>query len=92
MTGGGGSLDVDGIAELMEFYARAGIDGILALGTTGEGILLSLDERSEHIFDARAAIHIECVELNGKLFLLRLCSWYAAVVPRGRRDCCSLLC
>ncbi len=45
MTGGGGSLDVDGIAKLMEFYARAGIDGILALGTTGEGILLTLDER-----------------------------------------------
>lgn len=45
MTGGGGSLDDDAIAGLMDFYARAGLDGILALGTTGEGILLSVEER-----------------------------------------------
>jgi dihydrodipicolinate synthase/N-acetylneuraminate lyase len=51
MTGGGGSLDDDGIAEVMDFYARAGLDGILALGTTGEGILLSVEER-RHAADA----------------------------------------
>jgi dihydrodipicolinate synthase/N-acetylneuraminate lyase len=51
MTGGGGSLDDDAIAEVMDFYARAGLDGILALGTTGEGILLSVEER-RHAADA----------------------------------------
>jgi 4-hydroxy-tetrahydrodipicolinate synthase len=40
-----GSLDADGIDALMGFYARAGLDGILAMGTTGEGILFSVDER-----------------------------------------------
>jgi dihydrodipicolinate synthase/N-acetylneuraminate lyase len=29
----------------VEFYVRAGLDGVLALGTTGEGILFSSEER-----------------------------------------------
>ncbi len=50
LTGAGGSIDDDGIAAVVEFYVRAGLDGILALGTTGEGILFSLDER-RHVAD-----------------------------------------
>jgi dihydrodipicolinate synthase/N-acetylneuraminate lyase len=42
---GGGRLDEDGFGPLTEFLAGAGLDGMLALGTTGEGILLSPDER-----------------------------------------------
>jgi dihydrodipicolinate synthase/N-acetylneuraminate lyase len=45
LTGVDGSIDADGIAGLVDFYVRAGLDGILALGTTGEGILFSTDER-----------------------------------------------
>jgi dihydrodipicolinate synthase/N-acetylneuraminate lyase len=45
ITGTNGSIDADGIGDLVEFYVRSGLDGILALGTTGEGILFSLDER-----------------------------------------------
>jgi dihydrodipicolinate synthase/N-acetylneuraminate lyase len=45
LTGEEGSIDGDGIDALVDFYARAGLDGILALGTTGEGVLFSLDER-----------------------------------------------
>jgi dihydrodipicolinate synthase/N-acetylneuraminate lyase len=41
----GRRLDEDAFAPLMEFYAGAGLQGILALGTTGEGILLGADER-----------------------------------------------
>src|SRR4051794_9312436 len=42
---GGDRLDEDGFEQLTSFLAGAGLDGILALGTTGEGILLSVPER-----------------------------------------------
>jgi len=42
---GGGSLDPDAIGPLVDFLVAGGVDGILALGTTGEGIMLSPDER-----------------------------------------------
>jgi dihydrodipicolinate synthase/N-acetylneuraminate lyase len=38
-------LDEDAFAPYLAFLAEAGIDGILALGSTGEGILLSVAER-----------------------------------------------
>src|SRR6202163_2634642 len=47
LTGTDGSVDADGIDAVVDFYARAGLDGILALGTTGEGVLFSLDERRD---------------------------------------------
>ncbi len=43
----GASVDTDSIGDLVDFYVRAGLDGILALGTTGEGILLSVEERRD---------------------------------------------
>lgn len=42
---GGATLDEDAFEPLVDFLASAGLDGILAMGTTGEGILLSLAER-----------------------------------------------
>jgi len=42
---GGASLDEDAFEPLVAFLAAGGLDGILACGTTGEGILLSVDER-----------------------------------------------
>jgi N-acetylneuraminate lyase len=42
---GGSRLDENAFGPLAEFLARGGLDGILALGTTGEGILLSPGER-----------------------------------------------
>ena len=47
LIGAGGTVDDDGIDAVVEFYARSGLDGILALGTTGEGVLFSLDERRD---------------------------------------------
>jgi dihydrodipicolinate synthase/N-acetylneuraminate lyase len=42
---GGAKLDEDAFPALVEFFADHGLDGIFALGTTGEGLLLTLDER-----------------------------------------------
>ena len=41
----GASLDEDAFVPYLDFLAEGGLDGILALGTTGEGILLSVEER-----------------------------------------------
>jgi dihydrodipicolinate synthase/N-acetylneuraminate lyase len=41
----GAALDEDGFGPYTDFLAEGGLDGILALGTTGEGILLSVEER-----------------------------------------------
>ncbi len=42
---GGAALDEEAFRPYLVFLAAAGLDGILALGTTGEGILLSAAER-----------------------------------------------
>lgn len=42
---GGAALDEDAFAPYVEFLVEGGLDGVLALGTTGEGILLSAEER-----------------------------------------------
>ena len=42
---GGSALDEDAFEPYCAFLADGGLDGLLALGTTGEGILLSVAER-----------------------------------------------
>ena len=42
---GGRAVDTDSVAALVAFLAKGGLDGVLACGTTGEGVLLSVDER-----------------------------------------------
>ncbi len=42
---GGHALDEDAFDPLVRFLAEGGVDGLLALGTTGEGVLLNLTER-----------------------------------------------
>jgi N-acetylneuraminate lyase len=41
----GEAIDENAIADLVEFYADAGLDGVMVAGTTGEGLLLSRSER-----------------------------------------------
>jgi dihydrodipicolinate synthase/N-acetylneuraminate lyase len=57
LTAGGSRIDDDGIGAVVEFYVRSGLDGILALGTTGEGILFSLDERRHAADEFVGAAH-----------------------------------
>ncbi|MGA8016191.1 MAG: dihydrodipicolinate synthase family protein, partial [Candidatus Dormiibacterota bacterium] len=45
LTADGSSVDILGVDGLVGFYAEAGLDGLLILGTTGEGVLLSVAER-----------------------------------------------
>jgi dihydrodipicolinate synthase/N-acetylneuraminate lyase len=45
LTESGAAIDEAGFAPLVDFLVRAGLDGLLALGTMGEGILLSVGER-----------------------------------------------
>jgi len=41
----GEALDEDAFPPYVDFLARGGVDGLLALGTTGEGFLLPLEQR-----------------------------------------------
>lgn len=45
LADGGNAIDEDAFDPLVGFLATSGLDGLLALGTTGEGILLSPSER-----------------------------------------------
>jgi dihydrodipicolinate synthase/N-acetylneuraminate lyase len=44
---GGDALDVEAFDPLVRFLAEGGVDGLLALGTTGEGVLLDTVERRQ---------------------------------------------
>lgn len=50
----GSRLDLDAFTPYLTFLKDAGIDGVLLLGTTGEGISLSLSERKQAISNASA--------------------------------------
>jgi len=42
---GGRHLDTEAFPPLVRFLVEGGVDGLLACGTTGEGVLLTVDER-----------------------------------------------
>lgn len=46
LRGGGSALDEAAVGPLVEFLAAGGLDGVLVMGTTGEGILLGVEERT----------------------------------------------
>lgn len=45
LAAGGAVIDEDAFEPYLAFLAAHGIDGVLALGTTGEGVLFDVDER-----------------------------------------------
>jgi dihydrodipicolinate synthase/N-acetylneuraminate lyase len=59
----GAALDEPAFGPYLDFLAAAGLDGILALGTTGEGILLSAAERrraAELFLDGPLPVIVHC--------------------------------
>jgi dihydrodipicolinate synthase/N-acetylneuraminate lyase len=52
----GNRLDTEAIWPMVAFLAEHGADGVFACGTTGEGILLSVDERRQVAVAFRAAV------------------------------------
>jgi dihydrodipicolinate synthase/N-acetylneuraminate lyase len=62
----GAALDEDAFAPYVDFLVAGGVDGVLACGTTGEGLLLSLAERRRvaELFvaaaDGRVAVAVHC--------------------------------
>ena len=62
LTDDGALLDLDAIPRYVAFLESHGADGVFACGTTGEGVLLSLDERRRTAEAYRAA-------LSGKLIV-----------------------
>jgi dihydrodipicolinate synthase/N-acetylneuraminate lyase len=63
---GGAALDEDAVGPVVDFLASGGVRGMLALGTAGEGILLSVAERkraAECFLEAagdRLAVFVHC--------------------------------
>ena len=57
---GGEALDEGAFAPYVDFLAGAGLDGLLALGTTGEGVLLAPAER-------RRAVELFVAATRGRL-------------------------
>ena len=53
---GGAAVDADAVAPYVDFLESHHADGVFACGTTGEGVLLSLDERRLAVEAFRAAV------------------------------------
>ena len=66
LRNGGASLDEDAFAPYADFLVEGGVSGILALGTTGEGILLSVPER-------RRALSLHAAALAGRAAVIAHC-------------------
>jgi dihydrodipicolinate synthase/N-acetylneuraminate lyase len=62
----GDRLDEDAFAPYVEFLAAGGLDGLLALGTTGEGLLFRPDER-------RRALELFLAAAGGRLQVAAHC-------------------
>jgi dihydrodipicolinate synthase/N-acetylneuraminate lyase len=45
LRGGGSTVDTDAVPAYVDFLRDGGLDGVLTLGTNGEGILLTVEER-----------------------------------------------
>jgi dihydrodipicolinate synthase/N-acetylneuraminate lyase len=63
LRNGGADLDEDAFAPYVDFLHRGGVVGVLALGTTGEGILFGRDERmrvAELFMDGPLEVIVNC--------------------------------
>ena len=62
----GSELDDEAFGPLVDFFVSSGLDGVLALGTAGEGILLRVEERRRaadlflQVSDKRLQVAVHC--------------------------------
>jgi dihydrodipicolinate synthase/N-acetylneuraminate lyase len=79
----GSALDEPAIGPYVEFLESHGADGVFACGTTGEGILLSLDERQQAAVAFRAALSGTLVVHAGAQTTADTCALAAHAVEIG---------
>jgi len=63
LRGGGAELDEAAFGPYVDFLHHGGVVGVLALGTTGEGILFGRDERmrvAELFLDGPLEVIVNC--------------------------------
>src|SRR4051795_5569624 len=84
----GEALDETAIGPYVDFLADGGVDGLLALGTTGEGFLLPVEQRrrAAQLFVEAAAGRLQGARPRGAA--ARACRWpsTAGRSRRGRRS------
>ena len=83
MTDDGGALDEGAIAPYAAYLETSGADGVFACGTTGEGILLSLDERHAVAEAFRAVLHGTLIVHAGAQTTADTCSLAAHAADIG---------
>jgi dihydrodipicolinate synthase/N-acetylneuraminate lyase len=79
----GSRLDLDALGPYVSFLESHGADGAFVAGTTGEGILLSLDERRRVTESFRAAISGTLVVHAGAQTTADTCALAAHAVETG---------
>ena len=67
----GGEVDLRATEAVVEHFVGAGVDGISALGSTGEFSHLTLDERKSFAYRLDQGIPAPCFRLAKKAFDLR---------------------
>jgi dihydrodipicolinate synthase/N-acetylneuraminate lyase len=83
---GGAAVDLDAVAPYVDFLADGGVDGVFALGSTGEGILLEADERravAAAFREATAgrldlAVHVGAISTQQTVALAEHAAWIGA--------------
>jgi 4-hydroxy-tetrahydrodipicolinate synthase len=82
----GAAVDLDAVAPYVDFLADGGVDGVFALGSTGEGILLEADERravAAAFREATAgrlalAVHVGAMSTQQAVALAEHAAWIGA--------------
>lgn len=83
---GGAALDEAAVAPYVAFLAAGGVDGVLACGTTGEGVLLSVEERRRLlalVVEAAAPTQLAVIAHCGAQTTVDTCGLAADAAERG---------
>lgn len=76
----GNGLDLDALKPYCDYLAGAGVHGVFACGTTGEGLLLTADEKI-----AMVETLLEALGGRGRIILQVVCADYPGTLKTARR-------